>query len=83
MEADLLVKFFLEMNKLQVFVDLFNLNDGNAKWLSFSIHKRLYFLLKKFHPKFNLPTYKLKDYQEVLQVYTFVIREEQKENRLE
>ncbi len=62
-DPDVLVKFFIDMNKVQVFADLFNLNDGNAKWLSFGIHKKLYFLLKKFHPKFTLPAYKAKDYQ--------------------
>ncbi len=61
--GDNLIKFFLDLRKLDLFADLFNINDGNAKWLPFNIHKRLYFLLKKFSPKFTLPSYKLKDYQ--------------------
>ena len=72
--ADLLMKFFNDMGKTQVFVDLFNANDGNAKWLSFSTHKQLYFLLKKISAKFALPSYKLKDYQEAIQIYTFVMK---------
>ena len=57
-----------------VFVELFRLNDGNGKWLPFNVHKRLYWLLKKFAPKFNLPDYKLKDYLEVFQIYPYVIK---------
>lgn len=81
--GDTLIKFFLELKRLDLFAELFNTNDGNAKWLPFNIHKRLYFLLKKFSPKFTLPAYKLKDYQEVLQIYPFVMKEEQKDNNIE
>lgn len=80
--VDVLNKFFLELGKVNLFADLFNLNDGNAKWLSFGIHKKLYLLLKRFSPKFSLPVYKLRDYQEVLQIYSFVLKEDQKENTI-
>jgi len=63
------------MRDESIFVDLFRLNDGNGKWLPFNIHKHLYWLIKKYIPKFSLPDYRLKDYQEVFQIYPFVIKE--------
>lgn len=59
---EMLTRCFSDFGKLQVFADLFNLNDGNARWLPFGIHKRLYYLLRRFMPQFKLPTYKMKDY---------------------
>jgi hypothetical protein len=80
---DTLVKYFTDRKEEYIFADLFRLNDGNGKWLSFSIHRHLYYLLKKYIPKFGYPDYKLKDYQEALQIYPFIIKEEEKGNIIE
>lgn len=66
-----------------LFRELFNVNDGNGRWLSFNIHRHLYFVLKRFYGKFVLPEYKSRDYQEVFGIYPFVIKEEEKANMVE
>lgn len=63
MSQETIINFFVNLQEETTFIDLFRLNDGNGKWLSFNIHKHLYALLKKYAPKFTLPVYKLKDYQ--------------------
>ncbi len=77
---DTLIKFFMELKEEKTFSELFQLNDSNGRWLSFNIHKHLYFLLKRYYPKWALPDYKLRDYQEVFGLYPFLIKEEDKAN---
>lgn len=79
---DTIIKFFVDLKVDNIFTELFRANDKNGKWLSLSIHKHLYNLLKKYSQKFSLPNYLLRDYQEVFMLYPYIIALEEKNNTL-
>ncbi len=49
-------------NFLKNIVKMYELNDGNGRWLPFGLRKQLYYTIIKYNPEYKGIIYNIKDH---------------------